>query len=103
MISLASARSTMTPAMALKATAGNRKVRISTALAVFEPVVPTTMAINPARTILLASWLRTCAVQSETNDRLAKMLPAPDRSGLTRSCGSSTCVTRPESPDSPRP
>ena len=36
----ASARSTMTPAMALKMTAGTRNVRIRSALAVFEPVAP---------------------------------------------------------------
>ena len=85
MISLASARSTITPAMALNATAGKRNVRIRTAFAVFEPVVPTTIAISPARTMLLASWLRTCAVQSDTKERLAKMLPAPARSWPPRS------------------
>ncbi len=41
----------------LNSTAGTRKVRISTALAVSEPVVVTTVAISAASTMLLASWL----------------------------------------------
>ncbi len=55
MIQRASLRSTMTPASALKTTAGTRKVRIRSAFAVFEPVALTTTAMSAARTMLPAS------------------------------------------------
>ena len=93
MISRASLRSTKTPATALKATAGTRKVRIRTALAVFDPVADTTVAIRAASTMLLASWLSSWAVHSRTKLRLRKTLPAPDRSWQLMSCGSSRWVT----------
>ena len=87
MMQPASLRSTKTPATVLKMTAGTRKVRISTAFAVFEPVALTTVAINAASTMLLASWLSSCATHSSTKLRLRKTLPAPDRSWLPMSCG----------------
>ena len=72
MMMRASLRSTRTPAIALKTTAGTRKVRIRTALAVFEPVAITTVAIKPASTMLLASWLSSCATHSSTKLRFAE-------------------------------
>ena len=61
MMTFASPRSTRTPPSVLNSTAGTRKVRIRTALAVSEPVVVTTVAISAASTMLLASWLRVWA------------------------------------------
>ncbi len=61
MMTFASPRSTRMPPSVLNSTAGTRKVRISTALAVKEPVVVTTVAISAASTMLLASWLRAWA------------------------------------------
>ncbi len=57
MISFALLRSTSTPPSVLNSTAGTRKVRISSATAVSEPVVRRTVAMSAARTMLLASWL----------------------------------------------
>ena len=45
----------------------------------------TTVAISAASTMLLASWLSSCATHSSTKLRLRKTVPAPDRSWLPRS------------------
>ena len=63
MMILASLRSTSTPPSVLNSTAGTRNVRISTAFAVNDPVVVTTVAMSAASTMLLASWLNACADQ----------------------------------------
>ena len=63
MITLALLRSTSTPPSVLNSTAGTRKVRISTATAVSEPVVRRTVAMSAASTMLLASWLSAWADQ----------------------------------------
>ena len=63
MIVFALLRSTSTPPSVLNSTAGTRKLRISTATAVSEPVVRRTVAISAASTMLLASWLSVWADQ----------------------------------------
>ncbi len=82
-----SSRSTYTPAMAPKMTAGTRKLRMSRLTLVDLPVSWKTSTVSPKRTMLPPTWVTTWAIQSDRNLRLR-------RTAIADSCGTATVIRR---------